>query len=606
MKITNVKIKNVGGVINSDISISKGVLPLCGKNGVGKTSIINAIRYCCTGAEPDSTLVTKGAGYADVQITFDDGDIFARRKYAKKGRSSVCYINNEQTTIREGNLFIAKKTGMSADMLDMLMFSEVLGSLKEKDFTNILLANLPEELNVQSVLDMIPEKTKRMEQIIRDSFPGKFIPDEMQRFYKDCYQKRRDLRKELGDMEAKLDVWKNTSFPSETKEVLEKEIANTLKKREVYQKAAQAYAVYLHIQEERKNTFAKYKKRMAEYKENYMGLPPYNPEMEASLEKELSRIEKDLSERIRDIAKLEGMNQQLKSAIETLDRPICPLHKSLVCKTDKSGVRYEAEKTLAGYEQLLQESKYKQDSLVKEKSEAEKRLQEVRASKSKAEYKLNLEKELIDLKNTFNSYEISKAEPVDPKVIHSLEENLKELYGKASAIESKKEMEKISAQAETVKLLLQDYEALCMLFDEKGPVRKGIVNSYLKAYTDICNEISSEAEFDTEFSFEETYFGIQVLTRRKERAEAEYLPFKDLSGGEKVTCLFVLMSMFAKLSGVNIMIFDELSQLDPEAFEKMICCIDNHKDDYDLIVVSATDHNEIKNTMNKHGLISAI
>ena len=84
--------------------------------------------------------------------------------------------------------------------------------------------------------------------------------------------------------------------------------------------------------------------------------------------------------------------------------------------------------------------------------------------------------------------------------------------------------------------------------------------------------------------------------------DGHYRTFNQLSGGEKVFCLFVLLDMLCNLTGLRIMIFDELSVLDKKAFEALIHLIKENEDDYDMVIISAAEHDDIKECLIKEGI----
>ena len=84
--------------------------------------------------------------------------------------------------------------------------------------------------------------------------------------------------------------------------------------------------------------------------------------------------------------------------------------------------------------------------------------------------------------------------------------------------------------------------------------------------------------------------GVKVLT--DPNGSGEYLEFNSLSGGEKASVIFLLISMLASLSGMRIIILDELSVLDNQVFTNLIKVLKENEDEFDLCLLAAVDHDD--------------
>ncbi len=71
--LSNVHVKNLALIEESEITLRSGFNVLTGETGAGKSIIIGSINYCL-GAKADKEVIRDGAEYALVELTFETGD----------------------------------------------------------------------------------------------------------------------------------------------------------------------------------------------------------------------------------------------------------------------------------------------------------------------------------------------------------------------------------------------------------------------------------------------------------------------------------------------------------------------------------------------------
>lgn len=74
MKITSLKVKNIGPVADATIEVNKPLLIFYGEIRQGKTTLLNAVRWVCGGAFP-SDIIKHGEKEASIELGFDGGCI---------------------------------------------------------------------------------------------------------------------------------------------------------------------------------------------------------------------------------------------------------------------------------------------------------------------------------------------------------------------------------------------------------------------------------------------------------------------------------------------------------------------------------------------------
>lgn len=92
MKASLLKIENILGI--EQIEIKLGSVTMAeGGNGVGKTSIVEALRSLFEGGSHEATILRNGADRGEIVLVLDDGS--SLRKVVKPGRSSFSFTDSE-------------------------------------------------------------------------------------------------------------------------------------------------------------------------------------------------------------------------------------------------------------------------------------------------------------------------------------------------------------------------------------------------------------------------------------------------------------------------------------------------------------------------------
>ena len=119
----------------------------------------------------------------------------------------------------------------------------------------------------------------------------------------------------------------------------------------------------------------------------------------------------------------------------------------------------------------------------------------------------------------------------------------------------------------------------------------------MEEFAEPCNEKAGKLFPDMKLKFV-TQDGVKVLT--DPNGSGEYLEFNSLSGGEQASVMFLLVSMLSSLSGMGVIILDELSVLDDNTFENLIRILKENSDEYDMCLIALVDHVDMINTLHKY------
>lgn len=74
MKVKNIEINNIGGIKNLKISFSEAMNIICGPNGIGKSTILDAIAFMFIrhGSNIKKNVMSEENGNVKIAILFDD------------------------------------------------------------------------------------------------------------------------------------------------------------------------------------------------------------------------------------------------------------------------------------------------------------------------------------------------------------------------------------------------------------------------------------------------------------------------------------------------------------------------------------------------------
>ena len=190
--------------------------------------------------------------------------------------------------------------------------------------------------------------------------------------------------------------------------------------------------------------------------------------------------------------------------------------------------------------------------------------------------------------------------PEKPEETNSLEritQELQYLQSQVPIVENYSKKDTYLNNIEKLTKKLEDYQALYVAFSPKGEVKEKITSYYLEEFAEPCNEKAGKLFHGMKLKFI-TQDGVKVLT--DPNGSGEYLEFNSLSGGEQASVMFLLVSMLSSLSGMGIIILDELSVLDDNTFENLIRILKENSDEYDMCLIALVDHVDMINTLNRY------
>ena len=569
------------------------ITALAQPNGSGKTSLINALRFGLTGNSPKGNMINIGEQSAAVKLILENGSNFSRQVFATKGKSAKYYISDKPTNATELSRFISSEMGgVDKKVAKFVSSGELLTSMTSQEFGELLLSYLPETMTAETVISHYPSANEEQKKIIREYFLDKeFEISELKEFQKFIKGRRDRINEAISNCRGALNLLGDTA-PKFTKEELEEKIAVKTKERDdllAIQANLNNYNQLLRQEQFRQQELERLDKELA----NLNGVA--HTEEELRLANELVTTTRTSAMQTRGaIEALVADKQDLDTAIENISKPICPLSDKIVCTVDKRPVTKELEEKR---DRLIED--YKTQRSFYEQTLANIKEYENRYAQMAFEnqqFILMQEKQQEKERLLAQKIEI----PEKPEETNSLEritQELQYLQSQMPIVENYSKKDTYLNNIEKLTKKLEDYQALYVAFSPKGEVKEKITSYYLEEFAEPCNEKAGKLFPGMKLKFI-TQDGVKVLT--DPNGSGEYLEFNSLSGGEQASVMFLLVSMLSSLSGMGIIILDELSVLDDNTFENLIRILKENSNEYDMCLIALVDHADMIKTLNKH------
>ncbi len=132
MKISKIKITNLFGIKEQQLD-GKSV-EISGKNGIGKTSILDAIKYALTNSSDRDLIVKKGENEGEIYIETDTGISIDRKKRTNSSDYKMIKENGEEVNSPEKFL----QNIFSEMQLDPIKFSQMTEQEKNRTILDLI------------------------------------------------------------------------------------------------------------------------------------------------------------------------------------------------------------------------------------------------------------------------------------------------------------------------------------------------------------------------------------------------------------------------------------------------------------------------------------
>lgn len=188
MKTTKIKIKNLFGITETELD-GKSV-ELTGTNGVGKTSVIDAIRYALTNRSDRSYVLKKGENEGEIIIETDTGLFIDRKK--REGQADYKSIKENGREVNSPESFL--QTLFTPLQIDPVKFV----TLPEKEQNRIILDLIAFDWDLNWIKEQfgeIPSGVNYQQNILQ-------VLSDIQSENGDYFQTRQNLNRDIRNKKA--------------------------------------------------------------------------------------------------------------------------------------------------------------------------------------------------------------------------------------------------------------------------------------------------------------------------------------------------------------------------------------------------------------------
>ncbi|MSS38008.1 AAA family ATPase [Clostridium porci] len=588
MKLLQVKVENFRGK-RYDF-VPKRLNLFFDKNGVGKTSLCDAIRYGLTGMMPQNKVKN-----AVVALTMENG-IVVERATGQKG--SVCKLNGKRVSKEALDKTVADIIGMPVasndDILRNLKIAssaELLMALNSGDLLKALLQYIPEELDFETVVSYFPNLNDAIKKECSEVFPKMpetFGIEKLQEVYAHFFEKRKNLNASIREKESASRALRPTE-PRRSLQEIETEMTELLVNEKSQEDAIKRQKEYMTAAAQRKKQDDAIRRlRMALEKE------PEKPKegMEAQLDHIRATAENERNEKSSQAATVQANIEFFQKTLSRLDDPVCVISKKLTCTTDKSGIRAEMEGLLQANEAQLKKltaaisvaEKRIAHSIAARQANEEKRRQYEAYTRQKGELEI-FEKNLVTVPEA----------PTQLINVNAIPARKQELAAEKRNAEDYAKKQKLLEEIKNDKAKSDLYTQILTALSDKGEVKSSIIKYYLQTFESTCNDRAKEIAPGYAFRFLPDD-GVKIYVKTPKNANG-YL-IESLSRGEKIIATFVLADMINQLSGARIMFVDNIEALDDEwmpAFRDLVCS-EAFLAGYDHVFVCGVNNSDVLST----------
>ena len=576
MEIKNLEIKNYGGVAHVTVPDGK-LTALLGKNGVGKSTTIDAIRFLLTGKS--SYGVKQGATEGSIKAVVCGVNV---QRYISTSGTSL-YMAGKKTTNKSFEEFLERE-GININALKLTTSSELLEAMNAGQLSDFFIKNnyLPVELTTEDIiLSLGPDMSEQAIEELKKEFPeGTFSISEISRVY-DVFFKRRREHKAVYKMPKVMEkpVGDLLDLKSQYEEICKKEGAASA--------AKEAY----HLFTETQRNLQKYKETMLNLA-NEIAAIPYKGD---DVSKEIELLQKQLDdgkERINSLTSqitvLVNTYNTNKELLDKLCADTCPLDCSIKCTTDKSSIRKKINDLLSEVASNGARLKEERKKIKEDLEQLYKKKVELETQQKDFEKRCNLENQMKSLPKP-NKVEKPAVEPdnTDYSRKKIQIQNLIQAHQEYDVFLKESEKQK------KIKQIIDTSDELVKALGSKSSLMEQIISIGISDLEEVCNEQARKIKSNYRLKFA-AEAGLKVTIIPK--AGGAELPISGLSTGERTIALLLLMDLINQVSGANILLLDDMEKLDVvnmsqvSKFLKEIEC--------DKIYVASVAHSGIEKMLN--------
>lgn len=188
MRTTKIKIKNLFGITETELDGTS--VEISGTNGIGKTSVIDAIRYALTNSSERDYIIRNGASEGEIIVETDTGVTIARKKRTGKA---------DYKSVKENGREVQAPESFLSQFFTPLQLNPVAFTQMSKQEQNRIILDLIEfdwDLNwIREQFGEIPTGVNYEQNILQ-------VLNDIQSENGDYFQRRQDVNRDIRNKRA--------------------------------------------------------------------------------------------------------------------------------------------------------------------------------------------------------------------------------------------------------------------------------------------------------------------------------------------------------------------------------------------------------------------
>lgn len=591
MKIQEVNIKNFK-CHDALIITPETVNVVLGKMHHGKSAILEALRFGINGDLPKDA-IRVGQNYMSVEILFDTNDtIYKEVSYNTDGSLKKKITLNDKT-ITEKNLmeWFDEYYSLDKQALKCSMSSEVLSAMDSGEFGDFLMKYVPEEMDFKTICNYVKGIDVEMSDFkdcLKEFLPTDFDfgIDTIKAAYNFFYEERKDSKKRTQLLAGKA-IWTPTKDkPIRSDDIVNQELEDLLKEEGARKEIDKQIIAYQNAVVSKRAQDEKIKTLTEEVKS--IGAVHVKDTALGENRAQIDECNAKLADVNKTLTTLKNAATLFQNTLENLDKPVCPIHKKLVCSTDKTGIKSEIQSALISHKESIQIQEKELLSIQKKLVELNKEQKALYESQRLFEKKQMLVKQIEDLRSR---PVVLPEKPVITTPVDYTAKKITLMNEKKLIAEYQQYLESNEAyEKESNRLAILD--AVVKALAPKGCIIHGINKHYIDIFETICNQRAKALGLGYEISMESNN-GIQLMFTSKSILTP--ISFTNASQGERVLLMFLIMDMINQITGLKMLLIDDINHLDKEAIHSFVELLASPEvsRDYDHIFVCGINFKEI-------------
>lgn len=594
MKINKLRIKNMYGVKGDiEYDLSPRIVGLFGKNGAGKSSVINSLKLAI-GGEKTSTAMLRGVDTSAVRIQTDTATIDRQLKKTETGSIMTGWIDGKKTPGNRIQIELASRLDTTKDNLKILSSKDIEKSLAE-NAGKILLSFAGDELTSEEVKELLMEEAGETtnfdkEDINKVRFPDHIMWQDAESIASDYKKKTSSLRAEIKGMEA-------TYSSIHLADLGDVEIPSAEDAKEEYDALVKKEALCTEGQKLLKN----YERMNAARETTLKSIHAKQEEITKLGEvRDLDTVKAEKDQLFEKGNKLNASIATAKSTVSAL-QPLYDKMGTGVCPLSCNGVEIKCctdmTETKDSVKKQIDAAKTEMEKCTKEMEALKKEHDKVLAKLSSAEKKAKMQTEIESMKKALPE-KIEK-----PKVDELKDEEKRRKTFLSNVLknnELKVQQKQIAQKIKERKKLFYLADFIAKQFSQKGVVSQNLLGRYIDTLTDAASKAEAETGIRVIFKNDN---GISITYYVNGDVDAEDgREYETLSEGEKMLAFLTVTDLLHRIANIPVLLLDNVDKLDAENFDRLLTLLDRVADSYENIIIAGVDHEEFTSILEKHNI----